>query len=225
MKEEKKVLSPKRYRFSDINSQDLRCPDYIEGDKFCCCIYGIKRKSDGKIIYVGQTKNLRMRIKDHYISVNETNKAHPLPIDIWMAEHRGEYEYVILKKFEANYMNKWEKHFIKKHNTLRNSPDDENGFNTFLPDLDPERQKKMKAAGNKRWYDKKKKDLESWSLMNEASRNWYKENPDINSRKMRKYRAKKLGYNESHPLWELLEKHDFRMMPAKKEAKKLGIKY
>lgn len=212
MEKTNKVLSPKKYRFSDVRSQDLKCPDYIEGDEFCCCIYGIRRKSDGKVLYVGQTNNLHTRIKAHYLG----NKNRETEIDGWMREHRGEYEYVILKKFERKEMDYWEEYYIREHNTLKEN----GGFNQFAPNRTPEREKKSKSDGNKRWYQKKKQDLENAAQINDYSSQWYREHPEANRKKA--YTRK---YRDFPDFLVLLEKHDWHTPPAKEEANRLGIRY
>ena len=157
-----------------IPSQELKCPDYIEGDYFCCCIYGIRRNSDNHMLYVGQTTNLHMRIKDHYLA-NRKNKEFKLEIDKWMAEHRGEYHYEILKKFEVKEMDYWEAHFIQEHKTLVT----DGGFNNSLPNRTPEREAVQKSEGNKRWYEKNVKgNSEKLKRMSDLSKEWAERDPE-----------------------------------------------
>lgn len=77
------------------------------------CIYGIVRKSDNKIIYVGKTNNLLRRMYCHKHHRNST-----LKVDIWMRENPDDWEYAILKTFENDPLSEWEEYYIKEYDTI-----------------------------------------------------------------------------------------------------------
>lgn len=88
----------------------MKVTDYIQNDKNCCCIYGIRENETGKTLYVGKTKNLHNRIQTHWYSQNTE-------IERWMREHREMYSYYIIEECNKDELTNREQFYIKKLGT------------------------------------------------------------------------------------------------------------
>lgn len=84
-------------------------------------IYAYKKRSTGKIVYVGQTVNLTERDKQHmrYDPFNINNKEYNYPLSRGVRKYgQDEYELIILQKnVSKENLNEREKYWIQYYNT------------------------------------------------------------------------------------------------------------
>lgn len=98
-------------------------------------IYGYKKKSSNKIVYVGQTQNLEYRHRQHvqYDPYNENNPEYNYPLSRGIRKYGPEeYELVILEEVDnKEQLNEREIWWIKHYNTYFD------GYNQSLGGVNP----------------------------------------------------------------------------------------
>lgn len=100
-------------------------------------VYGIREDKTNEIVYVGQTsRGHRQRFREHL------NKK---------GFDETEYSVVVLKECSVDELDKWEKHFIKKYNTLSKWNKQEGGKNPRGYNIPPRIQSEEEIEWRRKW--------------------------------------------------------------------------
>lgn len=150
----------------------MKVTDYIQNDKNCCCIYGIRENETGKTIYVGKTINLHNRIQSHWYSQNTE-------IERWMKDNRDRYSYYIIEECNKDELTEKEQLYIKNLGT------DTNGFNHLI--IYKTEQEKQETR--LKWKNEHREEI------NNRTKAWFANNPEYLKNY---YQENKQRINEQH---------------------------
>jgi len=170
-------------------------------------IYLIRNLINGKV-YIGKSKNIYYRLKDHITRLNTKNKNENLHLtNSWHKYGKENFAYVVLEYFEEldeKLLSEKELYYMQKYDSLNRNK----GYNLRYDSstglvVSKETRKRMSESQIKRYLDPKEREK-----ISKKSSEFWKNNPDKLAqmakkvaKKIRKYKIGKFNYNSE----ELIE--------------------